>query len=206
MSEYPPSPSAPSPTNGSPLGGQLAAECEAVKNDLEQARELASTFQAQLAEKANEAGQLKALLEQTQSKANRLDQHVQQLRRERHQLSNEAMRCDALQRKFQIAEAELQRLRAMRDLLRDKSEGVVLALKGMNADQHEEIERLRGEIFLLKFGVGGDAGAAQRQLVQLKATVAALEKDLAARRTPGAREFDGFAPEEPDVINLSSPA
>lgn len=79
------------------LGATLAAEYEAVCNDLAEAQELAAVYQRQLAVKSNDFAQLKLLLEKTQRDLQSLQQTINELRSERHRLANEAQRAIALE-------------------------------------------------------------------------------------------------------------
>src|SRR3954470_15918055 len=74
------------------LSAQLRANCEALRNDLEQAQGLASDFQAQLNGKSNEAAHFKQVLEKTQQNLERLQSDILRLREERHSLANDVMR------------------------------------------------------------------------------------------------------------------
>lgn len=190
------------PRASTPLGGRLAAECEALRNDVEQARELAADFQGQLADKANEVAQVKAVLERSQQHVNRLDGHVQQLRRERHELANQAMNAEAMALQLAKRQAEVSELRALLETLRTSSEADVGRLLQSNAEQFQEIEKLRAELQRLKGGAGSFSDT-QKQVAELTATVAALQQRLGGTPPP-PRQFGEPEPES-DVINLSRP-
>src|SRR3954465_14458792 len=91
------------PTPAAPLqpalGRAVSADLEALKNDVEQARELACDYQRQLAGVSNEHATLKQLFEKTRADLVQLHQGISQLREERHQLANEAMKAAALELK-----------------------------------------------------------------------------------------------------------
>src|SRR4051812_35613295 len=100
------------------LSAQLRADCDALRNDLEQAQELAHDFQAQLNGKSNEAAHFKQLLEKTQATLARLQDDIKKLREERHGLANDVMRLQAIElQKAQIT-GERNRLAAELDSLR----------------------------------------------------------------------------------------
>ena len=94
------------------LGSSVAADLEAVRNDMEQARELAAEYQRELAGKSNELAALKQLFEKTREHLIQLQTSITKLRDERHRLANEAMRAEALQRKLEQVTAERDLLRA----------------------------------------------------------------------------------------------
>src|SRR5580765_3302682 len=71
------------------LSSRLRADCEALRNDLAQAQELAGDFQAQLSGKSNEAAHFKQVLEHTQQNLERLQADILRLREERHSLAND---------------------------------------------------------------------------------------------------------------------
>src|SRR5262245_39004255 len=100
------------------LGANLCADYEALKNDLDQAKELAGDFQRQLAGKSNEVAHFKVLLERAQTDFKRLEGHIEELRRERHRLANEVMRGTALEMKVNQKNQEIDRLREQVDTLR----------------------------------------------------------------------------------------
>src|SRR4051812_26618128 len=82
------------------LGPKVAAELEAISNDLEQAKELAAEYQRELAGKSNELAMLKQVFEKTRNHLIQLETSIKNLRDERHRLANEAMRAEGLQRKL----------------------------------------------------------------------------------------------------------
>jgi chromosome segregation ATPase len=115
------------------LSSQLRADCEALRNDLAQAQELANDFQAQLSGKSNEAAHFKQVLEKTQQNLERLQADILRLREERHGLANDVMRLQAIElQKAQIT-GERNRLAAELDSLR----------RGLAAGEEERIRRNR---------------------------------------------------------------
>jgi predicted nuclease with TOPRIM domain len=102
----------PAGTDRAQLGTVIAANLEAIRNDMEQARELAAEYQRELAGKSNELAALKQLFEKTREHLIQLQTSVTKLREERHRLANEAMKAEALQRKLDQVTAERDLLRA----------------------------------------------------------------------------------------------
>lgn len=199
-----------SKTPKSPLGASLVADYEALKNDLDQAKDLASDFQRQLAGKSNEAAHFKALLERTQDDFKRLEGHIDELRRERHRLANEAMRATALDLALRRKDEEAERIRAQLDTLRDAGAKRVEELLVVSEDQQREIQRLRAIVEVLRRREGvppilaaAEAPEMQQQIDRLKATVKRLQTQLSAAAhgpIPGEMNAADF---NPDVINLS---
>jgi chromosome segregation ATPase len=93
------------------LGPGVAADLDAIVNDMEQAQHLAAEYQRELAGKSNELATLKQLFEKTRQHLIQLQTSVTKLRDKRHRLANEAMRAEALQRKLDVATAERDRLK-----------------------------------------------------------------------------------------------
>jgi chromosome segregation ATPase len=100
------------------LSGTLAADHEALRNDLLQAQDLAADFQRQLAGKSNEYAQLKQLLEKTQQDLENLQTGIVELRAERHRLANEVMRALAFEAKLAKVTGERDRLRIDLEVVR----------------------------------------------------------------------------------------
>ena len=100
----------PAPLTNPGLSATLRAEYEALQNDVEQAHELASEFQRQLAGKSNEVAEFKQLFEKTQKDLTRLQASITELREERHRLANEAMRAAAFERRLTEMTADRDRL------------------------------------------------------------------------------------------------
>jgi len=195
------------------LGASLCADYEALKNDLDQAKELAGDFQRQLAGKSNEVAHFKVLLERAQVDFKRLEGHIEELRRERHRLANEVMRATALEMKLNQKNQEIDRLREQVDTLRDAGGKRVEELLLVSEDQQREIQRLRSivEVLRKKEGIPPILTAPERpemqeELDDLKATVKRLQAQLAQSfvpvGAPVATEMDVSAVED-EVINLS---
>jgi chromosome segregation ATPase len=89
------------------LTAKLRADCEALRNDVQQSRELAADFQRQLAGKSNEFATLKRVLDESRVHLAKLEHSIQLLRDERHRLANEAMRAAALERLVADRDAEI---------------------------------------------------------------------------------------------------
>ena len=124
----PPAPPA-APTNPR-LTARLKADYEAVRNDLEQAQQLAADFQAQLAGKTNEVAHFKTLLEKSRADLERLEGHVVELRQERHRLANMLMRTSVFEEEARRLAEERNHLRKEMDSLRQ-----ALSQKTALADQ-----------------------------------------------------------------------
>lgn len=93
------------------LSATLSADYEALQNDMQQAKDLASDFQRQLAGKSNEFAQLKQLFEKATGDLTHLQAGIVELRAERHRLANESMRGTAYQLKLAQVTGERDRLR-----------------------------------------------------------------------------------------------
>lgn len=143
------------------LSAQLRADCEALRNDLAQAQELAGDFQAQLNGKSNEAAHFKQVLEKTEANLGRLQADILRLREERHGLANDVMRLQAIEMQKAHITGERNRLAAELDSLR----------RGLAAGEEERTRRSR------------ERG---RQETILNLQVQVLRKQLqAVRSTPG---------------------
>ena len=135
-------PAAAQPQPQTVLGPSVAADLEALRNDMEQAREMASDYQRQLAGKSNDFADLKCIFEKTSQDLEHLRTGIAQLREERHQLANDAMRAMAL-------DLKVKRITADRDRLQEE----LGALKDQHARETDErvvqltaeVERLRRE-------------------------------------------------------------
>src|SRR4051812_16526599 len=93
------------------FGHAVAADLQALENDLEQARVLAAEYQRELAGKSNELATLKQLFDRTRRHLIQLQTSITELREERHRLANQAMRADALERKLEQVTVERNHLR-----------------------------------------------------------------------------------------------
>lgn len=102
------------------LSAKLRADCEALQNDVQQARELAADFQRQLAGKSNEFAALKRVFHETRTHLEKLEQGIKELREERHRLANEAMRALAFERQVTDRDAQIARLTQELEALKQK--------------------------------------------------------------------------------------
>jgi chromosome segregation ATPase len=93
------------------LSAKLTAEYLALQNDLEQARSMAEDYQRQLSDKTNAFAVLKSRLARTIIELQSLQEHIMELRKERHHLANEAMRAKALEQTVAQMAEELMRQR-----------------------------------------------------------------------------------------------
>jgi hypothetical protein len=124
------------------LGPKLAADYEALRNDLEQAQEIAAEFQREIAGKSNEIAEMRHLLEKTQIHLEKMEASVVQLRKERHDLANRVMAGAATELKFERALADNERLRREAEAL----QGAVQAAAETAAEENgAEVRRLEIE-------------------------------------------------------------
>lgn len=137
-----PAPPFPAPVLSPQLGPKLAADYEALRNDLEQAQEIAAEFQREIAGKSNEIAGMRQLLEKTQLHLEKMEANVSQLRRERHDLANRVMASAATELKLERSVAECERLRREAEAL----QGAVQAAAQTAAEESQaEIRRLEIE-------------------------------------------------------------
>lgn len=167
-----PAPAAPGATTTATatdptLTAKLLANYQALQNDLQQARELATDFQCQLAGKSNEFADLKRVFSETKSHLTRLEANIAELREERHRLAGEAMRAVAFERKLVERDENVTRLEAS-----------VIKLR-------EERHRLASEALR---GTALDRKLAERdaQIAQLQGEIATLQERLARATAPGS--------------------
>ncbi len=121
------------------LTATLRAECEALRNDVEQATGLAADFQRQLSGKSNEFAELKRVFEKTAADLLQLRSSIDTLREERHRLANDAMRGVAFEQRLKVALAE-----------RDQAQA---ALKAASVDRQSRdavVERLTSQVQALQ--------------------------------------------------------
>src|SRR4051812_20339659 len=115
----PPAPALAQPQGvSSTLGPRVAADYEALRNDLEMAQAIASDFQREVAGKSNELAEMRMLMERTQNDLTKLQASIAQLRRERHDLANRVMIASAAELRLKRSEAECERLRKEADAFR----------------------------------------------------------------------------------------
>ncbi|HYR57508.1 MAG TPA: hypothetical protein VEO95_02715 [Chthoniobacteraceae bacterium] len=121
--KYETAPAGETPVKGELVNPQitatLRADYKALKNDVQQANELAAHFQRELAGRSNEFAQLKQLFDKTTADLAHLQTAITALREERHRLANEAMRAAALQLKLTNTTAERDRLRIELEMMRE---------------------------------------------------------------------------------------
>lgn len=193
------------------MGASLQADYEALKNDLEQATDLAADFQRQLAGKSNEVAHFKNLVERMQTDLNRLENHVKQLREERHRLANEVMRADAYDLEARKLRAENARLHAELDILRKLT---AVELGETNQQKRHEIEQMRAAILKLsrQNSTNVPGSELRAKVDELSATIRRLEERL-ENQSPrssagGLAAGSGMSGSRPadddfDVINIS---
>ncbi len=93
-------PASKSPARPS-LGILLQAETAALRNDLDQATQLAAEYQRRLSSKNNDFAGLKMALEKALADLDAMQSSIGVLRAERHQFANDAMRAVALELRVQ---------------------------------------------------------------------------------------------------------
>jgi septal ring factor EnvC (AmiA/AmiB activator) len=103
----------------SSISATLRSDYEALRNDVQQANELAAEFQRQLSGKSNDFAQLKQLFEKTQEDLSHLNAGIAALREERHRLANEAMKGEAYKMKLASVTNERARLRIDLEVIRN---------------------------------------------------------------------------------------
>jgi len=110
----------PDPVRVNPsISATLRSDYEALRNDVQQANELAAEFQRQLSGKSNDFAQLKQLFEKTQEDLGHLHAGIAALREERHRLANEAMKGEAYKMKLTSVTSERARLRIDLEVIRN---------------------------------------------------------------------------------------
>jgi chromosome segregation ATPase len=152
------------------LSASIASDFAALKNDVDQAKELASDYQRQLAGKSNELADFKRLFEKTQDDLIHLQASVAELRQERHRLANDAMRATAFEMRLKqmmgerdASEARLKQMAAERECLLSEVE----ALRKVRATECDpRVKRLMAE----KESLRTELTEARRELEKLKAT------------------------------------
>lgn len=179
------------------LGPKVAADYEALRNDLEQAQAIASDFQRQAAGKSNELAEMRILLERTTSDLTKLQASIAQLRQERHDLANRVMAAAALELKLKRSEAECERLRKEADAFRGAVS--VAANDGKAEIRRLELEntRLLTQIESLKLHGRALAGTtapavdqtAQVMLAKILATVEGLRDTVEHLPRGGSSAF-----------------
>ena len=114
------------------LSAKLKADCEALQNDVQQARELAADFQRQLAGKSNEFAALKRVFQETRTHLEKLEQGIKELREERHRLANDAMRALAFERQVADRDAQIARLTQELEAFRQKQKAAPEPARGFS--------------------------------------------------------------------------
>ena len=94
------------------LGSIVGENCDAVQDDVQQARQAAADLEKQLAGKSREMLHLKYLFDRTKDHLNHLQDNLTQLRKERHKLANDAMRAQGLEMMLARVTAERDRLKS----------------------------------------------------------------------------------------------
>jgi septal ring factor EnvC (AmiA/AmiB activator) len=172
------------------LSGTLRADYEALKNDMEQAQELASDFQRQLAGKSNEHAQLKQVFEKTLADLANLQKGIEELRAERHRLANEAMRATAFQLKLNNVTSERDKLRVDLEFMREALSKSAGEMERALRERDTQIAALVIENVTLKEALGTarraaeDGEAAQRARREARASNARVRNLEAEQSDP----------------------
>ena len=134
-----------SPSRDPKLSGQLTAEYLALKNDLEQARNLATDYENQFRDKSVDFNALKARLDKTLGDLNDMQQHILALREERHRFANRAMETVALEKRVADMTAGLQRVPELEKRIAEMTAELerTRELEKRIADQTVELQRMR---------------------------------------------------------------
>jgi hypothetical protein len=164
------------------LGPRVAADYEALRNDLEQAQAIAKDFQREAAGKSNELAEMRMLLERTQNDLGKLQASIAQLRQERHDLANRVMIAAAAEIKLKRSEAECERLRKEAEAFRGaigvagtEAKAEVRRLEIENARLMTQIESLTLHGAAPAAGAGGGGGFDQTSQVMLAKILATVE-------------------------------
>ncbi|HSI14446.1 MAG TPA: hypothetical protein VK961_20515 [Chthoniobacter sp.] len=189
------------------LSGSLAADHEALQNDLVQAQDLAADFQRQLAGKSNEYAQLKQILEKTQKDLEHFQAGIVELRAERHRLANEAMRATAFEAKFMKVTAERDRLKVELEVVRSALDrtGDDMTMQLRDRDRHiaelvVEMVGLRQALEEARKGNGAPVVSTPAPLVAAPPPVARTPVQAAPSVLPPLTEAD-----MPDVVIVRAP-
>jgi chromosome segregation ATPase len=173
------------------LSASLRADYEALRNDVQQANEMAAHFQMQLAGKSNEFALLKQVFEKTCEDLIHLQTGITALREERHRLANEAMRATALEAKLANVTGERDRLRIELQVIRDILANVADETARASRQRDFEIAELSVRVMVLKQALSE---------AEQKAAAARESKAPAAARNPKAEiALDA----DPDFIDIS---
>lgn len=177
--------SAPPQGMSTTLGPRVAADYEALRNDLEQAQAIAAEFQREVAGKSNELASMRMLMERTQNDLGKLQSSIAQLRQERHDLANRVMIAAAAELKLKRSEAECERLRKEVEAFRGavgvagtEAKAEVRRLEIENARLMTQIESLTLHGNGAPAGGGGIDQTSQVMLAKILATVEGLRESF----------------------------
>ncbi len=115
------------------LSATLAAEYEALHNDLAQARAIASNYQRQLASKSNDYAQLRIILERANDDLEAFKTAIAELRADRHRLANEAQKLYEVESEFRALQEEKQRAPLEQESLRRAIAGALRTAQELEA-------------------------------------------------------------------------
>ena len=166
---------APASRTNPSLTATLQADYDAIRNDLEQAQELAADFQRLAADKSNEVAHIKTLLEKTTGDLTRLEEHVAELRRERHRLANELMIAASMDLELAKLKRERDNLRTELEILSEASKLRITDLQAEVISQRTEIASLQARLCSAEAGQANPeavaSDAAMQKINELSATV-----------------------------------
>lgn len=137
------------PVNPS-ISAAIKSHYEALKNDVQQAHELAADFQRQLAGKSNDFALLRQVFEKAREDLGSLQADITALREERHHLANEAMKGAAFQMKLRHVTAERDRLATELEVMRNALTSSVEEMTRCVHYRDKQIAELTVEIAILK--------------------------------------------------------
>jgi chromosome segregation ATPase len=141
---------ATSPQTRRTISAALLSDFEALRNDVQQANELAFDFQRQLAGKANDFALLKQVFEKAREDMGRLQADITALREDRHRLANEAMKSEAYQMKLTSVTTERDRLRIDLEVIRKALASLQAEITHSNRERDKQIAELTVENTILK--------------------------------------------------------
>jgi chromosome segregation ATPase len=171
----------PDPIHVDPrLSATLHSDYEALRNDLQQANELAADFQRQLAGKSNDVALLKQVFEKTREDLGHLHAGIAALRAERHRLANEAMKGEAYKMKLAGVTGERSRLRIDLEVVRS----ALAAVKEEMARSLHQRDRQIADLTI--------------ENTQLKQAQAEAQRKLAGLARPPSPACDAPKVPEPD--------
>ena len=180
-----------------PTLGALRADCEALHNDVEQAKALVVELQGQLAAKSQELAEMKRAAAQSQENVRRLHASINQARQERHQLANDTLKQTATyERGLRLRAAE-------RDALQEELGRLRSAFERVTRERHQVANDISRQAAIYERKLASDVAERQqlyRELDTLKQVRAGEDEAVAARYLPLSDERRRFPSTAFDVI------